>query len=151
MIYKIWPLLLLTGCYTVLINPYNSKTEVTKKEEVIHTEQILPIVQKHYVHYPQYYNRHDRNNYPFYNNNEHYNYRTPLYIISETNPTTIQEKRPTINATRQYTEADREQRKNANPQYTEPNREQRKAVWQKRTNPRNRKPPKLTRREKDGE
>ena len=36
MIYKIWPLLLLTGCYTVLINPYNSKTEVTKKEEVIH-------------------------------------------------------------------------------------------------------------------
>jgi len=136
MIYKIWPLLLLTGCYTVLINPYNSKTEVTKKEEVTHTEQILPIVQKHYVHYPQYYNRHDRNNYPFYNNNEHYNYRTPLYIISETNPTTIQEKRPTINVT---------------PKYTESTREQRKAVWQKRTNPRNRKPPKLTRREKDGE
>ena len=136
MIYKIWPLLLLTGCYTVLINPYNSKTEVTKKEEVIHTEQILPIVQKHYVHYPQYYNRHDRNNYPFYSNNEHYNYRTPLYIISETNPTTIQEKRPTINVT---------------PKYTESTREQRKAVWQKRTNPRNRKPPKLTRREKDGE
>ena len=136
MIYKIWPLLLLTGCYTVLINPYNSKTEVTKKEEVIHTEQILPIVQKHYVHYPQYYNRHDRNNYPFYSNTEHYNYRTPLYIISETNPTTIQEKRPTINVT---------------PKYTESTREQRKAVWQKRTNPRNRKPPKLTRREKDGE
>ena len=136
MIYKMLLLLLLTGCYTVLINPYDGKTKVAKKEEVIKTVQILPIVQKHYVHYPQYYNRHDRNIYPFYSNSDHYNSRTPLYIISATNQKPTQQKQPT---------------NNTNQKYTEPTREQRKAVWQKRINPRNRKPPTPTRREKDGE
>ena len=129
-------LLLLTGCYTVLINPYDGKTKVAKKEEVIKTVQILPIVQKHYVHYPQYYNRHDRNIYPFYTSTNHSYYDPRIYIVSEPSEPTSQQKQPT---------------NNTNQKYTEPTREQRKAVWQKRINPRNRKPPTPTRREKDGE
>jgi len=130
------PLLLLTGCYTVLINPYSSKTEIAKKEKVTYDEQILPIVQKHYVHYPQYYNRHDRNNYPFYSNNYFNNYEPPVYIISKTSYTPVQQKHST---------------NNINSTHTEGTREREKAVWQKRINPRNRKPPTPTRREKDGE
>jgi len=140
MIYKIWPLLLLTGCYTVLINPYSSKTEIAKKEKVTYDEQILPIVQKHYVHYPQYYNRHDRNNYPysypFYNSSQHYHYEPQVYAIVERSTPISQEKHSTDSNNQKNVEATRERKVN---------------VWQKRINPRNRKPPTPTRRQKDEE
>ena len=136
MIYKMLLLLLLTGCYTVLINPYGGKTKVVKKKEVIQTEEILPIVQKHYVHYPQYYNRYDTNNYPFYTSTNHSYYDPQIYIVSEPSEPTSQQKQSTNNIPQRH---------------IEPTHADKKNVWQKRINPRNRKPPTPTRREKDGE
>lgn len=134
------PLLLLTNCYTIMINPHSSKTQIVKKEEVIPTEQILPIVQKQYVHYPRYYNYYDRNSYPysypFYNSSQHYHYEPQVYAIVERSTPISQEKHSTDSNNQKNVEATRERKVN---------------VWQKRINPRNRKPPTPTRRQEDGE
>ena len=145
MIYKIWPLLLLTGCYTLLNDPMKISLKPTVDihniEEQDKRDELHPMVNRYYsrrTHEPYVYgyNRSygiDPYYYNRYNSYDHYHiYDVPQSPVSQT-PT---QQRIKVEVKSPPTSRDVEKAK---------------IVWQKRIEPRNRKLPTPTRREKDEE
>ena len=145
MIYKIWPLLLLTGCYTLLNDPMKISLKPTVDihniEEQDKRDELHPMVNRYYsrrTHEPYVYgyNRSygiDPYYYNRYNSYDHYHiYDVPQSPV----PQTPAQQRTKVEVKNTPTSRDVERAK---------------IVWQKRIEPRNRKLPTPTRREKDGE
>ena len=146
-IYKILPLLLiLNGCYTVILDPLRIReipAENIKIDKYYDGEEVLPIVRD---------NQRPPFRYPYANMHNGYYYNDPYtytryniygnYVIPQRNT---------------YVEVDRQNKvtptapPKIDPAVAAEKKRLQKLVWERRINPRVRKAPTFTRRQKDGE